>query len=42
MTDLRIRCGRKFGRPYGVVRMEKIIGEHEEKQTPIRKYSECK
>ena len=35
-------CGYKFGRWYHMVWMEKIIGEHEEKQTPIRKYSECK
>ena len=32
-------CGYKFGRWYHMVWMEKIIGEHEEKQPPIRKYT---
>lgn len=32
------KCGCKFGRWYNMIWMEKIIGEHEEIQTPITSY----
>lgn len=30
------QCGYKFGRWYNMIWMEKIIGKHEEEQTPVR------
>lgn len=33
-------CGRKFGRWYHMVWMEKIIGEHTEEQAAVRRFSE--
>ena len=33
------KCGYKFDRWYSMIWMEKIIGEHEDKQPSIRDYS---
>lgn len=32
------RCGYKFGRWYNMIWMEKIIGEHRDRQTPVTDY----
>lgn len=32
------KCGYKFGRWYDMIWMEKIIGEHNDNQTPIKSY----
>ena len=29
------KCGYKFGRWYNMIWMEKVIGEHKEKQAPV-------
>lgn len=34
------RCGRKFGRWYHMIWMEKIIGDHRENQLPITSYAD--
>lgn len=34
------RCASKFGRWYGMVWMEKIIGEHRDNPPPVRRYSD--
>lgn len=36
------QCGYKFGRWYSMIWMEKIIGEHEDRQAPITDYPELK
>lgn len=36
------RCGRKFGRWYHMVWMEKLIGTHGESQAPVRPYPEVR
>ena len=36
------RCGYKFGRWYNMICMEKIIGEHHEKHSPIIPYPQIK
>ena len=32
------KCGRKFGRWYSVIWMEKVIGEHLDDQPPVKRY----
>lgn len=36
------QCGYKFGRWYSMIWMEKIIGEHKDRQAPITDYPELK
>lgn len=36
------RCGRKFGRWYHMIWMEKLIGEHQDDQPPVLSYRETK
>ena len=36
------RCGRKFGRWYHMVWMEKVIGTHGDSQAPVRSYTEAR
>ena len=36
------KCGYKFGRWYDMIWMEKIVGEHEACQAPVRRYGELR